>query len=75
MRRMVAPGVWRDEGPGAAIHASSRARIETGRLIGQMVPEPSAGPNPLWAKRSSDPAVIAHQERRKAERREKRAAG
>ena len=36
---MVAPGVWRDEGPGAALSSSTRHRVETGRLVGQMVPE------------------------------------
>ena len=39
MRRMIAPGVWKDEGPGAAVGASSRQRIEAGRVVGQMVPE------------------------------------
>ena len=69
MRRMVAPGVWQDMGPGAAVSASSRQRIESGRLIGQMVPEASAGPNPSWAHRAAtDPSVKAYQERRKAAR-------
>lgn len=39
MRVMVAPGVWEERGPGAATNASNRTRIETGRLVGQMVPE------------------------------------
>lgn len=39
MRVMVAPGVWEERGPGAATNVSTRNRIETGRLVGQMVPE------------------------------------
>lgn len=69
MRRMVAPGVWQDMGPGAAVTSSSRARMESGRLIGQMVPEKSAGPNPLLQQRAAtSPSIKAHAERRKAAR-------
>lgn len=69
MRRMVAPGVWRDEGPSSANGPSTRSRVEVGRPVGQMIPDATTGPNPLWAKRSTTESVIAHQERRKAERR------
>lgn len=61
---MVAPGVWQDMGPGAAITASSRQRIETGRVVGQMVPGPASGADPSWtARKAKDPGV---NERRKA---------
>jgi hypothetical protein len=62
--------VWQDMGHGAAITSSNRARIESGRLIGQMVPDKSAGPNPLWANRTAaDPAINA---RRLEQQRKKR---
>ena len=62
---MIAPGVWVDEGPGCATGASTRSRIETGRLVGQMVPDaPAAGPSLVWAKRANDPVVKERQRRR-----------
>ena len=47
MRRMVAPGVWRDEGPGAAVGGAGGATRELGaRNVGHMIADRSAGPTP-----------------------------
>jgi len=62
---MIAPGVWQDMGHGAAITSSNRARIESGRLIGQMVPDKSAGPNPLWANRAKVDPMVAERHRKR----------
>lgn len=65
MRRMIAPGVWEEMGPSSATGASTRSRIETGRLVGQMVPDaPAPGPSPAWAKRANTPEVKERQRRR-----------
>jgi hypothetical protein len=39
MRRMIAPGVWKDEGHGSAVATNGHSRIEGGRPVGQMQPE------------------------------------
>ena len=66
MRRMIAPGVWQDEGPGAALGRSSRQQAVTGcRLVGQMLPDArTEGPSLGWAKRANDPAIKERQRRR-----------
>ena len=43
MRRMVAPGVWEDLGPGQATGPSTRTRVESGRPVGQMIASPTEG--------------------------------
>jgi hypothetical protein len=63
---MVAPGVWRDEGPGAALSASTRHRVETGRLVGQMVPEVTEKLSTATRTRDGEKARL---------RKEKKAAG
>lgn len=64
MRRMVAPGVWQDMGPASAHGPSTRARVEVGRPVGQMIPEASTGPTVQWSRRANDPAVKDRQRRR-----------
>lgn len=62
---MIAPGVWEDMGPASAHGPSTRVRVETGRLVGQMIPDAAAqGPSLAWAKRANDPTVKERQRRR-----------